>query len=148
MREPRTESRAYLGRVVVILFFIQLFSIMDRLVLSVLGEDVKRDLGLSDSELGFLLGFAFAVFYATIGIPVARVADRRSRRGVAAVSVALWSLATAASGLAQNLWQLAQYKRQRGGCVVCTQPTDKKCSRCSRVKFCSKENVLININWS
>lgn len=107
MREPRTESRAYLGRVVVILFFIQLFSIMDRLVLSVLGEDVKRDLGLSDSELGFLLGFAFAVFYATIGIPVARVADRRSRRGVAAVSVALWSLATAASGLAQNLWQLA-----------------------------------------
>ena len=107
MPPERTESRAYLVRVIVVLFFIQVFSIMDRLVLSVLGEDIKRDLGLSDSELGFLLGFAFAAFYATIGIPIARVADRRSRRGVAAISVALWSLATAASGLANNLWQLA-----------------------------------------
>ena len=107
VRPEATESRAYLGWVIVVLFFIQLFSIMDRLVLSVLGDDIKRDLGLSDSRLGFLLGFAFAAFYATVGIPIARLADRRSRRGVAAISVGLWSLATAASGLAQSFWQLA-----------------------------------------
>jgi predicted MFS family arabinose efflux permease len=107
MAGEQRESGPYLGWLVAVLFLIQLFSIMDRLVLSVLGDDVKRDLGLSDSELGFLLGFAFAVFYATVGIPVARLADRRSRRGVAAVSVGLWSLATAATGLAHGFWQLA-----------------------------------------
>jgi len=104
--EPQ-ESRAYLGWVLVVLFLIQLFSIMDRLILSVLGNDIKQELGLSDSQLGFLLGFAFAAFYATVGIPVARLADRRSRRTVAAVSVGLWSLATSATGVAQNFWQLA-----------------------------------------
>ena len=106
MVAKQPESRAYLVWVIVVLFGIQLFSIMDRLVLSVLGDDIKRDLALSDSQLGFLLGFAFAAFYATIGIPIARLADRRSRRAVAAISVGLWSLATATSGLAQNFWQL------------------------------------------
>ena len=112
MSEPQDpvesqESRAYLGWVLVVLFLIQLFSIMDRLILSVLGDDIKRELGLSDSQLGFLLGFAFAAFYATVGIPIARLADRRSRRTVAAVSVGLWSLATAMTGVAQSFWQLA-----------------------------------------
>lgn len=107
MSGEQQESRAYLAWLVAVLFLVQVFNVMDRLVLSVLGDDVKRDLGLSDSELGFLLGFAFAAFYATIGIPVARLADRRSRRGVAAASVGLWSLATAATGLAHGFWQLA-----------------------------------------
>ncbi len=101
------ESRPYLGWVLVVLFLIQLFSIMDRLILSVLADDIKRELGLSDSELGFLLGFAFAALYATVGIPIARLADRSSRRTIAAVSLGLWSLATAATGLTQNLFQLA-----------------------------------------
>ena len=60
------ESRPYLGWVLVVLFLIQLFSIMDRLILSVLADDIKHELGLSDSELGFLLGFAFAAFYPSI----------------------------------------------------------------------------------
>lgn len=102
-----TESRAYLTWVLAILFLIQLFSIMDRLILSVLGDDIKHELGLSDARLGFLLGFAFAAFYSTVGIPIARLADRSSRRTVAAVSVGLWSVATAATGLASSFWQLA-----------------------------------------
>ena len=86
------ESRPYLGWVLVVLFLIQLFSIMDRLILSVLADDIKRELGLSDSELGFLLGFAFAALYATAGIPIARLADRSSRRTIAAVSLAYGAL--------------------------------------------------------
>jgi len=101
------ESRPYLGWVLVVLFMIQLFSIMDRLILSVLARDIKHELGLSDSALGFLLGFAFAALYATAGIPIARLADRSSRRTIAAVSLGLWSIATAATGFTQNFWQLA-----------------------------------------
>ena len=100
-------STAYLNWVLAVLFLIQAFSIMDRQLLAVLGDDIKRELGLSDSRLGFLLGFAFAAFYSLVGLPVARWADRSSRRGVAAISVGLWSLATSASGLAQGFWQLA-----------------------------------------
>ncbi|WP_325489541.1 MFS transporter [Sphingomonas sp.] len=79
---------------------------LDRQILSILMQPIKEDLGLSDTALGFLSGLAFAIFYATVGIPVSRLADRRSRRGVMGVSMALWSAATALCGLAQNFTQL------------------------------------------
>jgi MFS family permease len=101
------DSAAYLGWVLGILFLIQVFSIADRMVLGVLAEEIKREFGVSDSWLGLLMGPAFALFYCTIGLPVARLADRVARRGVAAVAVALWSAATAACGMAQNFAQLA-----------------------------------------
>lgn len=75
-------------------------SFMDRTILSVLQTPIKEELQLSDTQLGLLGGFAFALFYSTLGIPVARLAERVDRRWLIAVSLAVWSVATAASGLA------------------------------------------------
>ena len=82
------------------------FSYMDRQILAILQELIRKDLHLSDSQLGLLAGFAFAIFYATLGLPVARLADRSNRVSIIAVALALWSLMTAVCGLAQNFTQL------------------------------------------
>ncbi|MGY4396757.1 MFS family permease [Sphingomonas sp. UYAg733] len=82
------------------------FSYMDRQILAILVELIKADLHLSDTQMGMLGGLAFAVFYAGLGIPVARLADRSNRRNIIAVSLALWSAMTAMCGLAQNFMQL------------------------------------------
>ncbi|MDG1001444.1 MAG: MFS transporter, partial [Pseudomonadales bacterium] len=82
------------------------FNFIDRQLLSILQESIKEELLLSDSQLGLLTGFAFAVFYVTAGIPIARFADRSNRRNIIAFSVGLWSLMTALSGLVQNYAQL------------------------------------------
>ncbi|MES2058406.1 MAG: MFS transporter [Pseudomonadota bacterium] len=82
------------------------FSYMDRQILAILVELIKADLKLSDTQMGMLGGLAFALFYAILGIPVARLADRANRRNIIAVSLALWSVMTALCGLAQNFVQL------------------------------------------
>lgn len=82
------------------------FSYMDRQILAILQELIRKDLALSDTQLGLLSGLAFAIFYATLGIPVARLADRANRKNIVAVSLAIWSAMTAAGGLAQNFAQL------------------------------------------
>lgn len=82
------------------------FSYMDRQILAILLEDIKADLVLSDTQLGLLSGFAFAIFYATLGIPVAAMADRMNRINLISIALALWSAMTAACGLAQNFVQL------------------------------------------
>jgi MFS family permease len=82
------------------------FSYMDRQILAILLEPIKADLKLNDTELGLLAGLAFALFYATLGIPVARLADRGNRRDIVAISLAVWSLFTALCGFAQNFVQL------------------------------------------
>ena len=90
-----------------ILLVVYTFNFIDRQILSILLESIKRDLMLTDQALGFLAGFAFAAFYATLGIPMALWADRGNRRNLIAVSLALWSAMTAACGLAQNFVHLA-----------------------------------------
>ena len=82
------------------------FSYMDRQILAILLEDIKADLLLSDTQLGLLSGFAFAIFYATLGIPVAALADRMNRVNIISIALALWSGMTAACGLAQNFAHL------------------------------------------
>lgn len=82
------------------------FSYMDRQILAILQEDIRRELLLSDTQLGLLAGFAFAIFYATLGLPVARWADRGNRINIIAIALALWSAMTAVCGLAQNFVQL------------------------------------------
>lgn len=82
------------------------FSYMDRQILAILLEDIKADLLLNDTQLGLLSGFAFAIFYATLGIPVAALADRRNRVNIISIALALWSAMTAACGLAQNFTHL------------------------------------------
>jgi predicted MFS family arabinose efflux permease len=98
---PRTRNYA-----LVVLTIVYTFNFIDRQLLSILQESIKVDLSLSDSQLGLLTGFAFAMFYVTAGIPIARFADRSNRRNIVAVSVGLWSAMTALSGFAQNYAQL------------------------------------------
>ncbi len=82
------------------------FSYMDRQILAILQEDIKAELLLSDTQLGLLAGFAFAIFYATLGLPVARWADKGNRVNIIGIALALWSAMTAVCGLAQNFAQL------------------------------------------
>jgi len=89
-----------------ILVVVYTFNFIDRQILSILLQPVKDDLGLSDTAMGMLTGFAFAAFYATLGIPIARFADRSNRRNLVAWALGIWSLMTALSGLAQNFWHL------------------------------------------
>jgi MFS family permease len=89
-----------------LLTLVYFFSYMDRYILAILLELIKADLHLSDTQLGMLSGLAFAIFYAGLGIPVARLADRTNRRNIIAIALALWSAMTALCGLAQNFAQL------------------------------------------
>ena len=82
------------------------FNFIDRQLLAILQEAIKAELSLSDSQLGLLTGFAFAVFYVTAGIPIARWADRSNRRDIVALALFVWSFMTAISGLVQNYIQL------------------------------------------
>lgn len=83
------------------------FSVLDRYVMGILVEPIKRDLGVSDSMMGFLSGTIFGLFYATLAIPVAMLADRSNRRNVIAASLFIWSLCTMLCGMAANALQLA-----------------------------------------
>ncbi|VVN82176.1 spinster family MFS transporter [Pseudomonas fluorescens] len=83
------------------------FSVLDRYVMGILVEPIKRDLGVSDSMMGFLSGTVFGLFYATLAIPVAMLADRSNRRNVVAASLFIWSLCTMFCGMANNALQLA-----------------------------------------
>ncbi len=90
----------------VILTFVYIFNFVDRQVLSILQEGIKADLGLSDTQLGLLSGLSFALFYVSFGIPIARFADKSSRRNIVAAAIGTWSFMTAMCGLAQNFWHL------------------------------------------
>ena len=79
---------------------------IDRQILAILLPAIKTDMDLSDTQLGFLAGTAFAVFYASMGIPMGRIADRANRRSMIATVLVVWSIMTALCGLAQNFVQL------------------------------------------
>jgi MFS family permease len=90
-----------------VLVLVYVLNFVDRQILSILNEEIKRDLGLDDGQMGFLYGTAFAVFYAVFGIPLGRLADVWVRRSLIAISLAVWSAMTALSGLARNFAELA-----------------------------------------
>jgi MFS family permease len=81
-------------------------NIADRFSISTLIEPIRLELHLSDSGIAFLTGVALALFYVTVGIPIAALADRANRRNILAIAIAVWSGMTALCGLAQNTWQL------------------------------------------
>lgn len=91
---------------VVILVVAFIFSFIDRIIIAMLVEPLKQDLGLTDTQLGLLQGLAFAVFYATVGLPIGRWADRYSRRAIIGWGIFFWSIMTAVCGLARNFWEL------------------------------------------
>jgi MFS family permease len=92
--------------VIVLLASTNLFNFMDRAILGALTEPIKADLGLSDTQMGLLGGLAFAFFYAIMGIPIARLADRGNRRNILSAAIAVWSAMTAACGLAGSFAQM------------------------------------------
>jgi MFS transporter, Spinster family, sphingosine-1-phosphate transporter len=103
-RERVTSERLLLWT----LLIVYIFNFLDRQIVTILAEPIKRDLGLSDTQLGLMTGLAFALFYAILGIPIARYADRpaANRVGLISVSLILWSGMTALCGVAQNFSQL------------------------------------------
>src|SRR5918995_340557 len=94
------------GRVLLVLLLAYIFNFIDRQIIGILAVPIKAELALTDTQLSLMGGIAFALFYSGLAIPIAWLADRRSRVNIIAVSVALWSLFTAACGLAQNFWHL------------------------------------------
>ncbi len=93
-----------------ILVVCKLFNYLDRNILSILAEELKLDLGLSDAQIGFLYGTAFAVFFAVFGIPFGRLADAWVRKNLIAWGLMSWSLMTALSGTARSFGSLAAYR--------------------------------------
>ncbi len=90
-----------------VLVVVYTFNFIDRQILSILIEPIKNDLDVTDFGMGLLSGTAFAIFYATLGMPLALIADRWNRRNLIGLSLAVWSGMTALSGLAMNFWHLA-----------------------------------------
>ena len=93
-------------RALILLVIVYVFNFVDRQILSVLAEDIKADLGISDSDLGFLFGTAFAVFYSIFGIPLGKLADVWSRKNLLSIGLATWSIMTALSGTAKSFLSL------------------------------------------
>lgn len=92
------------------LFLVSAFNYIDRTILSILQIPIKSELGLSDGQLGALTGFAFALFYATLSLPIARLADQYSRRLIIVVCLALWSAMTVMCGFAVGFISLAFFR--------------------------------------
>jgi predicted MFS family arabinose efflux permease len=93
-------------RTLAILMTIFAINFMDRQILAILGESLKADLALSDTQIGLLYGFAFAATFSIAAIPIARFADRRKRARIVVWSLVGFTVMTAACGLALNFWQL------------------------------------------
>ena len=104
----RSQARAplYKTYLLVLLTAILVSNYMDRLALGVMLQGIKTDLGLSDTDLGVLSGIAFALFYAILGVPIARWADRGDRVIIISASVFLWSLGVALCGTVTGFYQL------------------------------------------
>ncbi|MDH3645736.1 MAG: MFS transporter [Gammaproteobacteria bacterium] len=104
--KPQPASTAYRSYVMFILVVVYTFNFIDRQIVSILAVPIKADLGLSDTQLGLMGGLAFALFYTSLGIPVAMLADRWNRTWIMTGALTIWSAMTAACGFAQNFWQL------------------------------------------
>jgi MFS family permease len=105
--QPIAPTPAYRNYVLTLLVVVYALNFIDRQILSVLAVDLKRDLNLTDADLGFLYGTAFGVFYALFGVPMGRLADSWNRIRLITVGLSLWSIMTALSGLSRTGTQLA-----------------------------------------
>jgi MFS family permease len=102
-----TRVGAYAWYALFVFVLVYILNFIDRQILSILVGDIKRDLNVSDAQIGFLYGTAFAVFYALFGIPLGRLADSWYRGRLMAMGLALWSSMTAFSGFATTFGMLA-----------------------------------------
>lgn len=119
----RDRASGYSWYVLTILVLVYVLNFIDRQIVSILAVDIKRDLQLNDSEMGFLGGAAFAVFYALFGIPLGRLADNWHRVRLLSAGLALWSAMTALSGFANNRWTLTLARMGVGVGEATASPT-------------------------
>lgn len=105
-REPEF-SPARRSYSVALLIVVYTFAFIDRNIVNVLLQPISVEFGLSDTQLGFFSGTAFGIFYAVLGVPIARVADRVSRKRIIAIALGFWSLITALQAAAVGFWTLA-----------------------------------------
>jgi MFS family permease len=105
-QDPPYPSNRYAWYVVGVLTLAYILAFLDRQIMALMIDPIKRDLGISDTEMSLLLGFAFALFYTVLGLPIGRWADRGSRRAIIGWGIAVWCFMTAASGLARNYTML------------------------------------------
>lgn len=116
-------SAGYTRYAMFLLLGIYVVNFLDRQVINILAEPIKNDLGLADWQLGLMSGLAFAVFYTFLGIPIARMAERKNRPYIIGTAVAVWSGFTALCATAGNFWQLIIYRIGVGvGEAGCTPP--------------------------
>jgi len=121
---PGHGSKPYRGYVLFALLVVYALNFIDRVLLGVLQENIKGDIGVSDFQLGLLGGPAFALFYALMGLPIARYAERANRITIIAVGAGVWSVMTAACGFAGSFLQLAAARIGVGiGEAACTPPS-------------------------
>lgn len=102
----QTYNPVYAWLVVALLMLAYTFSFLDRQILALLVTDIKAHLLVSDTQIGLLQGIAFTIFYTTLGIPIARLADHRNRRSLISIGVLLWSVMTIFCGFARNFTTL------------------------------------------
>src|SRR5579862_1221028 len=100
------QQGVYRQYLLLLLMGIFAFAMVDRLALGVVLQNIKDDLHLTDTQLGFLSGIAFALFYSVMGIPIARWADRGNRVTIISLTAALWSVAVVLCGVVANFMQL------------------------------------------
>lgn len=104
LARPAAGGRYY---TLLLLTVIYALNFLDRTIFNVLIEPIKKEFALSDTTIGLLAGFGFVLLYSVLGMPIARIADRRSRRNIVVLGLACWSAMTALCGLAQNVTTLA-----------------------------------------
>jgi MFS family permease len=100
------EEGRYKNYLLLVLLIVLAFNYVDRMALGLMLQDIKVDLDLTDTQLGFLTGMAFALFYSLMGIPIARWADRGNRIAIISITTVLWSTAVALCGMATSFVQL------------------------------------------
>ncbi len=108
--EPPYPSRLYAWYVVGVLVLAYTFSFIDRQILSLLVPPIRRDLDISDTQMSLLVGFAFAIFYTIMGLPIGRMVDVTHRVRIIAIGIAVWSAMTALCGVAKTYWQLFAFR--------------------------------------
>lgn len=106
MNNTKVTSKNYRAFALVLLTVVYGFNFIDRQIVGILAPFIQEDLGLSNTQLGLLIGFAFALFYTVIAIPIAWLADRYNRVNILSIALATWSGFTALTGMASNFWQI------------------------------------------
>jgi MFS family permease len=117
-----TASREWTPRSIYVLGLLTLsyaLNHLDRSILSLVLPQIKAEMHLSDTVLGLVSGFAFVLFYSLLGVPIARLADRSSRRNILGIGLAFWSVMTSLTGYVANVWQLAVSRFLMGAGEAC-----------------------------